>query len=73
MSPLALIDWWSEIFEVPAVAFDGENVHAFAAQAAAGADFVAVAMTPGQDLSAAVDGLREAAAAIQASPAGAGS
>jgi thiamine-phosphate pyrophosphorylase len=38
---LELVTWWSEIFEVPCVALDVDGVHAAAALAAAGADFVA--------------------------------
>ncbi len=41
---LDLIAWWSEIFEVPCVAFDVETPEEAAALAAAGADFVAVAI-----------------------------
>jgi len=40
---LELIAWWSEIFEVPCVAFDVENIADAEALAAAGADFVAIA------------------------------
>lgn len=38
---LDLVDWWSEIFEVPVIAFDVEDAAEAAAVAAAGADFVA--------------------------------
>jgi len=38
-----LVTWWSEIFEVPCVAFDVENLADAEALAAAGADFVAIA------------------------------
>ncbi|HEX9881917.1 MAG TPA: thiamine phosphate synthase [Hyphomicrobium sp.] len=41
---LDLIGWWSEIFEVPCVAFDVETAQEAAALVEAGADFVAVAM-----------------------------
>ncbi len=37
-----LIEWWSEIFEVPCVAFDVETAQEAAALAGAGADFVAL-------------------------------
>jgi thiamine-phosphate pyrophosphorylase len=40
---LELVDWWSEIFEVPCVAFDVEDAEAATALAAAGADFIAMA------------------------------
>jgi thiamine-phosphate pyrophosphorylase len=39
---LELIGWWSEIFEVPCVAFDVEDAEDAAALAAAGADFIAI-------------------------------
>lgn len=39
---LDLISWWSEIFELPCVAFDVATVEDAGALAAAGADFVAV-------------------------------
>ena len=45
-----LIAWWSEIFEVPCVAFDVESVDEAIALAACGADFVA--MRPDIDLDA---------------------
>ena len=39
---LDLVAWWSEIFELPGVAFDVETADDAAALARAGADFVAV-------------------------------
>lgn len=45
-----LITWWSELFEVPSVAFDAEDAGDVARLAAAGADFVAVRLP--MDLSA---------------------
>lgn len=39
---LELIDWWSEIFEVPCVAFDVTDLDDAAELADAGADFVAI-------------------------------
>jgi thiamine-phosphate pyrophosphorylase len=39
---LDLVAWWSEIFELPCVAFDVETVHDAATLAQAGADFVAL-------------------------------
>ena len=39
---LELVGWWSEIFEVPCVAFDVEDAEDAAALAAAGADFIAM-------------------------------
>ena len=44
---LELIAWWSEIFEVPAVAFDVETAEDAAELAAAGADFIAVRLPRG--------------------------
>lgn len=41
---LDLVAWWSEIFEVPCVAFDVETAAEAGALAAAGADFVAVTL-----------------------------
>lgn len=41
---LDLIAWWSEIFEVPCVAFDVETAEHATALAAAGADFIAPAL-----------------------------
>ena len=38
---LELVSWWSNIFEVPCIAF-AENLEAAEAIAAAGADFIAV-------------------------------
>lgn len=68
---LALIEWWSEIFEVPCVAFDIETPQEAVALAHAGADFVALAIPAGlateelarwaQDLAGALTA-REAAA-----------
>jgi thiamine-phosphate pyrophosphorylase len=39
---LELVAWWSEIFEIPCVAFDADTAEAAIALAAAGADFVAM-------------------------------
>ena len=39
---LELVSWWSEIFEVPCVAFDVETAEDAMALAAVGADFVAM-------------------------------
>lgn len=41
-----LVNWWSEIFEVPCVAFDVTTPEHANALADAGADFVTVAITP---------------------------
>jgi len=44
-----LVAWWSEIFEVPCVAFDVDSVQDAAELAAAGADFVALRMPAADD------------------------
>lgn len=43
---LDLAEWWSEIFEVPCVAFDVEDGEEAVALARAGADFVALKVSP---------------------------
>jgi thiamine-phosphate pyrophosphorylase len=60
---LELVAWWSEIFEVPCVAFDVETLEEAATLARAGADFVALAMPPDAEPSRWV---REAADALGA-------
>jgi thiamine-phosphate pyrophosphorylase len=61
---LDLVAWWSEIFEVPVVAFDVESPAEAAALATAGADFIA-AHVPLGVLGAEVQGwVREMAAAL---------
>ncbi len=60
---LELIFWWSEIFEVPCVAFDVDSVEDATALAAAGADFVAMRLDA--DLAAA-DYARLASAVAEA-------
>lgn len=44
-----LIAWWSELFEVPCVAFGTESPEAAAALAAEGADFIAVSLPAAAD------------------------
>lgn len=44
-----LVAWWSEIFEVPVVAFDVADVQEAAALAAVNADFICVALDAGKD------------------------
>jgi thiamine-phosphate pyrophosphorylase len=56
---LDLVSWWSEVFEVPCVAFDIANVDDARRLAVAGADFVGIAIKAG-------DGAPEAAARIRA-------
>ncbi|MTD95858.1 thiamine phosphate synthase [Hyphomicrobium sp. xq] len=64
---LELIFWWSEIFEVPCVAFDVDSVEDATALAAAGADFVA--MHPGIEL-ASTDYAKLASAVAEAASRG---
>lgn len=59
---LDLIKWWAEIFEVPCVAFDVDSATDAALLAAAGADFVALRLSP----SLAPADARETAAAMLA-------
>ena len=47
---LDLIAWWSEIFEMPCVAFDVSNVEHARELAGDGADFIAVTITTAQSL-----------------------
>jgi len=47
---LELVAWWSEIFEVPCVAFDVDSAEDAAALVGAGADFVALRMPSGLDM-----------------------
>ena len=68
---LELIDWWSEIFEVPCVAFDVTELDDAAELADAGADFVAIRLPrafSGADLVAFV---KHADAAVSANAAAA--
>ncbi len=44
---LDLISWWSEIFQIPCVAFDVETAEEAADLAQAGADFIAIRLPPG--------------------------
>jgi thiamine-phosphate pyrophosphorylase len=43
---LELVTWWSEIFEIPCVAFDVDSADDATALASAGADFVAMHYSP---------------------------
>ncbi len=51
---LELVAWWSEIFEIPCVAFDVDTADDATALAGAGADFVAMRLTSKLRLSAGV-------------------
>lgn len=59
-----LIAWWSEIFEVPVVAFDVTNAEEAGQLAAAGADFVALTLPAREPPAASGELLRAAYAAI---------
>jgi thiamine-phosphate pyrophosphorylase len=61
---LDLIEWWSEIFEVPCVAFDVAAASDAEALARAGADFVAVRLAPAMTPEDARAALRDYAAAL---------
>lgn len=60
---LELISWWSEIFEVPCVAFDVESAEDAVMLAAAGADFVAMGFEAFADVEAARAAQRDIAKA----------
>ncbi len=62
---LDLVTWWSEIFELPGIAFDVETADDVAALARAGADFVAVrvpATVPGEERAAWLQKVQQAVA-----------
>jgi thiamine-phosphate pyrophosphorylase len=61
---LELVAWWSEIFEVPCVAFDLDTAQDAAALAAAGADFIARRMPVDAGPAALAQWAREAAQAL---------
>ncbi len=61
-----LVSWWSELFEIPCVAFDAADAAAAARLAVAGADFVAVTVKTGDTPEAARDRVRQFASAIAA-------
>ena len=66
---LELIFWWSEIFEVPCVAFDVDTAEDASALAAAGADFVAVRLDvdlPSADYAKIASAIAEAASRREA-------
>lgn len=62
---LDLIQWWSELFEVPCVALDVPGPDAAQSLAAAGADFVAIRMASTETAEAAAARVREFAAAVR--------
>lgn len=61
-----LVAWWSEIFEVPVVAFDVTNAEEAAQLAAAGADFVALKLPAREPPAASGELVRAASSAIAA-------
>jgi thiamine-phosphate pyrophosphorylase len=61
---LDLVEWWSEIFEVPVVAFDVADAAEAAALAAAGADFVAARLPRGRTDAELQAWVREMAASL---------
>ena len=63
---LELVAWWSEIFEVPVVAFDVETPAEAAELAAAGADFIAARVPIGQTGTDVQHWVREIATALAA-------
>jgi thiamine-phosphate pyrophosphorylase len=62
-----LVSWWTEIFQVPCVAFDVDSAAEAGNLAARGADFVAVSLPSGLPPAAARDMVRDIAAAIRTS------
>ncbi|MBS0232942.1 MAG: thiamine phosphate synthase [Proteobacteria bacterium] len=60
-----LIAWWSELFEIPCVAFDIETADAAHRLAAAGADFVSVRVTSADAEQAAAARVREFSEALK--------
>ncbi|MBS0250290.1 MAG: thiamine phosphate synthase [Proteobacteria bacterium] len=60
-----LISWWSELFEVPCVAFDVPDSEAAHALAASGADFVSVSVTSTDTEQDAADRVRAYSAALR--------
>jgi thiamine-phosphate pyrophosphorylase len=63
---LELVAWWSEIFEIPVVAFDVATTAEASALAAAGADFVAARVPSGRTATEVQSWVREMAAALAA-------
>ena len=60
-----LVAWWSELFEIPCVAFDVESVEAARRLTAAGADFVSVRVTGADAEQAAAARVREFSEALK--------
>ncbi len=61
-----LVSWWSELFEIPCVAFDAADATAAARLAVAGADFVAVTVKASDTPDAARAQVKLFAAAVNA-------
>lgn len=62
---LDLISWWSEVFEIPSVAFDVDDADAAHHLALAGADFVSVRVGPQDTEAAVIARIREFSEAIR--------
>jgi len=61
---LDLVSWWSELFEIPCVAFNVDDADAAHALALAGADFVAIRITSADTEEAAGARMRQFSAAL---------
>lgn len=64
-----LVSWWAEIFEIPVVALDVAGAEEAAALAAAKADFLSVALSPGRDAGDALAAIVAAVTETSAEPA----
>lgn len=64
-----LVSWWAEIFEIPVVALDVAEAEEAAALAAAKADFLSIALSPGEDAGAALAAIVAAVTETSAVPA----
>lgn len=62
---LDLVSWWSEVFEIPCVAFDVDNPDAAHSLAAAGADFVAVRLTSADSAETVASEIRQFSEALR--------
>ena len=65
-----LVDWWSEIFEIPVVAFDAATAADAAELARIGADFVAITLPTGDTPAATATHVANWARAIAGGPVG---
>lgn len=62
---LGLVSWWSEVVEIPCVAFDVDDPEAAHSLAAAGADFVAVRVTSADTAETAASEIRQFSEALR--------